>query len=251
MEAKLKAAWDAMPAPKMTFEELKAGYHAYKAAPLRRKTVVVLAAVLVLVLLCGMGWAKTQYGMWLLGTSRAWSDLEMETDRYDCQLPRELDGVPFLSMQVYGHVPQGASHAEALLNPRYIPVTVEYGYHVRGTASDGECGLRWDEKVMGLSFGTTENELWRYYFGMDERGVWTASDVPESCYTMEYRGIILQIGDTARYDELLGREVYTRWIHWVDEERQVAFSLHETDYSDPDRVVECAKQIIDMNSREK
>ena len=57
-----------------------------------------------------------------------------------------------------------------------------------------------------------------------------------------------RVGDTLYYDELLGYNRYTRWVHWVDEEKQVVFSIHETDYSDPDRVVECAKQIIDLNS---
>ena len=210
-----------------------------------------MAIVLVLgllLLLCGMGWAKTQYGMWLLCDSHAWSDLEMEAERYDCRLPRELDGIPFLNMQVYGHVPQGASHVEALLNPRYRPVKVEYGYHQSETGRDCESEMGWDEQVLGVSFGTTENELWRYYFEMDENGVWTACGVPDSYGIVEYKGIILQIGDQVHYDELLEREVYTRWVHWVDKDRQVAFAVHETDYAEPDRVVECAKQIIDLNS---
>lgn len=72
--------------------------------------------------------------------------------------------------------------------------------------------------------------------------------VPESYRTIECKGITLQIGDTFFYDEALGRNRYTCWVHWVDEEREVAFSLNETDYTDPNRVVSCAKAIIDLNS---
>ena len=107
---------------------------------------------------------------------------------------------------------------------------------------------QYDKDVFGLNFGTTKNELWRYFFGIDENGKWTAWNVPGSYQTIEYKGITLQVGDTVWHYESDGRTVYTRWVHWVDEERKVAFSLNETDYTDPNRVVACAKAIIDLNS---
>ena len=247
MENKLKMELDALPAPATTFEDLEAMQTRPQTFRRRKRTAILVAAVLAL-LLCGMGWAKTQYGMWLLYDSREWSDLESEANKQDIRLPRELDGIPFLQMQVYGHVPQGASHAQALLNPLYKPVCADYGFHIRETSPDGISGTRYDQDIFNLSFGTTENELWRYYFGIDENGTWTACDVPESYCTIEYKGITLQVGDTVWHYESEGRTVYTRWVIWVDEEREVAFSLNETDYTDPNRVVECAKAIIDLNS---
>ena len=99
-----------------------------------------------------------------------------------------------------------------------------------------------------LNFGTTTNEIWRVYFNMDENGVWTGWEVPESYYTVEYEGVTLQIGETVSYNPIEDRDVYSCWVHWVDEEREMAFSLREEDYEDPNRVVECAKTIIDLNS---
>lgn len=248
METKLKMELEALPAPTTTFEALEAVKSQPKSFRHRKKVFVILAAVLAL-LLCGMGWAKTtQYGMWLLYDSRAWSDLEGQTKKSDILLPRELDGVPFLQMQIYGHVPQGASHAQALVNPLYKPVCVDYGYRMRECSEDEKLESTWFESVLGLSFGTTKNDLWRYYFEIDENGTWTACNVPESYYTIEYKGITLQVGDTVYHYESDGRTVYTRWVKWVDEEKQVAFSLNDTNYTDPNRVVECAKAIIDLNS---
>ena len=248
MENKLKMEMEALPTPETTFEQLEAMKSQPKPFRHRKKVFVILAAVLAL-LLCGMGWAKTtRYGMWLLYDSRAWSDLEGQTKKYDILLPRELDGIPFLQMQIYGHVPQGASHAQALVNPLYKPICVDYGYKMRRNSPDGIPEAAWFESVLGLSFGTTKNELWHYYFGIDENGIWTAYDVPESYCTIEYKGITLQVGDTYFYDSVKGCNRYTRWVNWVDEDKQVAFSLNETDYTDPNRVVECAKQIIDLNS---
>ena len=247
MENKLMAELEAMPTPQTTFDELEA-IPAKPRSVRRRKRMIVIAVAVLALLLCGMGWAKTQYGMWLLYDSRAWDELEAKLEKYDYQLPRELDGVPFLEFQIYGHVPKGGSLAQAMLNPLYKPVCVDYGYRIREVGSDGLPESTWFQDVLGLSFGTTENELWRYYFQIDETGTWVGCEVPESYEVIEYKGITLQIGDTFFYDSVKGCNRYTRWVNWVDEEKQVAFSLNETDYTDPNRVVECAKAIIDLNS---
>ena len=247
MENKLKMELDALPEPETTFEALEAMYAQPKPVRRRKRTVVLIAAVLAL-LLCGMGWAKSRYGMWLLYASGAWEDLESQAKKYDIVLPGELDGIPFQQMQVYGHVPQGGSLTQAILNPLYKPVCVDYGFYIRETSPDGKSELRYNQDIFGLNFGTTKNELWRYFFGIDENGKWTSWNVPGSYQTIEYKGITLQVGDTVWHYESDGRTVYTRWVHWVDEEREVAFSLNETDYTDPNRVVACAKAIIDLNS---
>lgn len=252
MENKLKLELDALPAPKTNFEELEAMQREPRTLRLRKKTVVILAAVLAL-LLCGMGWAKMQYGMWYLIGSKEYSDLEDAAAKYDVVLPEILDGSPFYEYNIYGLVPRGAPYVVALTNPSYKPRTVTYGTAVidKEYYPSGEVKSESTRMVneLSLHFGTTENELWRYYFQMDENGVWTAWDVPGSYHTLEYRGITLQIGDTSFYDDVLGQTRFIHWVHWVDEENRVAFSLNETDYTDPNRVVECARVIIDLNSR--
>lgn len=248
MEDKLMMAASELPEPETSFGALSDKVEVPKRRRAWKKTPVVLAAVLAL-LLCGMGWMKAaNYGMWVLYQSRTWSELEATGEEYSIRLPEQLDGVPFLEFRVFGHTHRGASGMEALLNPLYRPVSVDYGYKIRERSDDGTSYVAWFDTVLSVSFGTTENELWRYYFQFDENDIWTGWEVPESYDTLEYKGIMLQIGDTTSYSALEDRDVCTRWVHWIDEERHVAFGISETDYSDPDRVVECAKAIIDLNS---
>lgn len=253
MNNKLKMELDAMPVPATTFEELVAMQRKPMKPPRKKRTVILIAAVLAL-LLCGAGYAKTRYGMWLIYDSRNWGDLQTAVEEYDLLLPETLGGTPFLSYSEWGHVPQGASYVEALLNPVYKSVNVEYAVEVLETETypsgekKSETYIRSEE--LSLFLGTTANDLWRYYFEVDESGIWTVCDIPESYETLEYKGITLQVGDTSFYDTNLKGERYiryTHWVHWVDEEKQMAFSIAETDYADPNRVVECAKEIIDLN----
>lgn len=250
MENKLRMELDAMPTPKTTFDELEAMARMPKPARRKKRTVILIVAALAL-LLCGAGWAKMQYGMWYLIGSRAYSDLENAAEKYGVVLPETLDGTSFYEYNIYGLVPQGAPYVVALTNPSYKPRTVTYGWGGSVTETYPNGSLRsentWTETDLRLHFGTTENELWRYYFQFDENGVWTNCEVPESYEVIEYKGITLQVGDTFFYDDYLGCNRYTRWVHWVDEEKRVVFALSEIDYEDPNRVVECAKQIIDMN----
>lgn len=255
METKLMNAAAQLPEPALNYQTLE--QHMKVTVNQTRKNGkavrAALAAVLAVVLLCGMGWAKLQYSMWSLGWSRAYSDLENVAERYGIVLPESLGGTPFYEYNIYGLVPQNAPWITALLNPSYKPRSATYGWLVTELLpdSDGEWNggvARWPNIDLQLNFGTTKNDLWRYYFEYDENGLWTGCEVPESYDVIEYKGLTLQVGDTLSYDEALGYNRYTRWVHWVDEEKQVVFSIHESDYADPDRVVECAKLIIDLNS---
>lgn len=254
MEAKLREAAQLLPEPALDFQTIE--QHIKMNVKPTRKTGkalrVALVAVLAVILLCGMGWAKLQYSMWLVGGSNVYSDLENMAGRYGIVLPESLGGTPFCEYKITGLVPQGAPWATALINPSYKPRLVTYGWMMeeRSLDSDGEWDggiTRWLESDLQLSFGTTKNDLWRYFFEYDENGRWTGCEVPESYEVIEYKGMTLQVGDTFYYDEAVGCDIYIRWVHWVDEEKQVVFSIHEADYSDPDRVVECAKAVIDMN----
>lgn len=250
MEEMLKMKAESLPVPATSFAELEAKVQMPRRFRLKKRVALLIAAALV-VLLCGAGWAKLQYGMWYLYGSAEWGDLESDAMKYDLVLPETLDGLPFHNYNVYGLVPQGAPQITALTNPSYKPWTVTYGVEVIDREYYPSGGLKSEsprlESALSLHFGTTKNELWRYYFQFDENGVWTACELPESYEVMEYKGITLQVGDTFFYDDYLGCNRYTRWVHWVDEEKQVVFSIDETDYSDPNRVVECAKAIIDLN----
>lgn len=230
-----------------------------KVKPIRKKGKVlraVLVAALVVVMLCGMGWAKysMSYGMWTLFHSPSWTDAKWGAAKNNIQLPETMDGVPFDSYWVLGHVPQGGSWLRAVLSPLYVPRNVYYAVWetTEITLQDGSISSYvYKSEDLVLNFGTTTNEIWRVYFNMDENGVWTGWEVPESYYTVEYEGVMLQIGETVSYNPIEDRDVYSCWVHWVDEEGKMAFSLREEDYEDPNRVVECAKLVIDLNQQRK
>ena len=258
MEAKLMNAVDLLPEPALDFQtiEQRMKMNAKPTRKDRKALRVVLVAALVALLLCGMGWAKTSmsYGMWTLYHSPAWSDVKWGAEKFDIQLPEAMDGVPFDSYSVLGHVPQGGSWLRAFLSPLYVPRNVYYAvWESREiTLPDGSTSLYvYKSEDFVLNFGTTANEIWRVYFNMDENGIWTGWEVPESYYTVEYEGVTLQIGETVSYNPIEDRDVYSCWVHWVDEEREIALSLHEEDYEDPNRVVECVKRIIDLNKESR
>ncbi len=237
MEHKLKEAYQELPTARTEFEALEARVQQPKRV---KKLPILVAAALLLAMLCGFGWAQAQkYGLSSIGYSWAWEDAERLAEKCGIQLPRELDGVPFLRCSSYALVPSGANQAQALLNRDYVNYCVDYGWQVKTeNAVD-------TQDVLGLSFGTTENPLWRYYFVFDENDRWTAGETVE---LLEYRGYTLQVGSTSFYDDSQGITRTIWWVHWLDGERQVAFSLNESDVETPDRLVECAKQIIDMNA---
>ena len=250
MENKLKRELEALPGPTTTFEELETIHNQPKAFR-RHKRVVILAAAVLALLLCGMGWAKVsmRYGLWYLIDSRDFRDLERAAGKYNVVLPEQLDGTPFCNYTIYALSSQDDTWLEAVVNPAYTPRSVKYGWdrvevetHPDGSLS-GES--RWTETDLELDFGTTKNELWRYYFKFDENDVWTAWNVPESFETVEYKGITIQVGTSiSKYNAA----TQTRWALWIDKEKQVVFSLRESDFTDPNRVVECAKEIIDLNA---
>ncbi len=243
MEHKLRQAYQEMPVPQTNFEELahKAQSTSKKAS--MKRMPALIAAVLIM-MLCGAGWqlVSSHYGMWLLNRSTNWSDVQRGAEKYDLILLETLNGAPFYSYCTYSLVPNEVPQSVAITNPRYIPHCVTYG--VEGTVDeDGYTDTVVNE--LELSFGTTENELWRYYFEHDADGKWTAWESNYS--TMEYNGCVLQLGITSIYVETRGETIYSYGVHWVDERLNLVFSLCESETRDFSRVVECAKQIIDLN----
>lgn len=250
MEDKLKMELEALPGPETAFEVIEAVSVRPKTFRRRKRTAILIAAVLAL-LLCGMGWAKAnmRYGLWYLIDSGSYGDLVRAAKKYDVVLPETLDGVPFCDYAIYSLADRDDTWLEAVMNPAYTPRSVTYGWDrvEVETYPDGSLSgeSRWMETDLELDFGTTKNELWRYYFKFDENDIWTGCNVPGSYETLEYRGITIQVGNVAsQYSETrLARRAY-----WIDEEKQVVFGISEWDFTDPDRVVECAKAIIDLNS---
>lgn len=251
MENKLKAEIQGLPVPEREFAELEALAGNHRPVRQRKKLLVILTATVLALLLCGMGWAKAsmRYGLWHLIDSRAYSDLERAAKKYDVVLPETLDGVPFCDYSIYSLADRNDTWLEAVVNPAYTPRSVTYGYDRVETETHPDGSLssesRWTESILELDFGTTVNELWRFYFEFDGNDSWTGWNVPGSYETVEYRGITIRVGTVA--STYSGTRLCRRAC-WIDEEKQVIFTLSEWDFSDRDRVAECAKAIIDLNS---
>ncbi len=229
MENKLKESYRELPTTHTEFKDIRKRIGS-KAKRSRLPTLI--AAVILILLLCGAGWQLTsaQYGMWTRDSSRSWWSVELAAGRYGLTLPETLDSEAFQEYRSYSLSLPGESHIQSFFSPHYIPYHVSYGA----------------DRELSLVFGTTENELWRYHFEFDEAGNWTAWD---SDYTvLEYRGQQLQLGTTSFYDEALDTERHTRWVTWVDAERKVVVGIRETDFKDPNRVLDCAKAVIDINA---
>ncbi len=246
MEHKLRQAYQEMPVPQTNFEDLvhKAQSTSKKASTKRMPALI--AAVWLIVMLCGAGWklVSSQYGMWLLSHSTAWIDVQIGAKKYNLVLPETMDGVPFLEYSTYSLVPNEVPRSVAYTNPRYIPHCVTYGVRTDILGKDGNLWGTIEPKIT-LDFGTTESELWRYYFVYDADGTWTAWESDYS--TMEYNGYVLQLGIRSHYDEATGETIYSYLVNWVDERLNLAFNLCDGNGRDFSRVVECAKQIIDLN----
>lgn len=250
MEDKLKLELEAMPVPATSFEDMEASASSPKTIRRRKRTAILIAAVLSL-LLCGMGWAKVsmRYGLWHLIDSKSYGDLERAAQRLDVVLPETLDGIPFCEYTIYALSSQDDSWLEAVVNPAYTPRSVTYGYQRVETETHPDGGLysesRWTESVLELDFGTTKNPIWRYYFQFDAQDAWTGWNVPDSYETVEYKGFTIQVGTVAsQYNE----NRLVRRAYWIDAEKQVVFGLSEWDFTDPNWVLECAKAIIDLNA---
>lgn len=99
-----------------------------------------------------------------------------------------------------------------------------------------------------MTYGPTDDEIWRRQFGYDEENVfvagnWTLANHPvEKITSFAYEGIIVyvvKIGITFRDNPM--------WdVTWMDEANGVVFSIEEY-YETPDTLIEYAKEIINLN----
>lgn len=194
--------------------------------------------------------------------SSTFEDARAIADELGIVLPETLDHSPFYNITTMHVVPEGTTYLEALNTPVYRWYSADYGIQdvVREYNSDSpdsgfsESTVVYDEYT--ISFGSTDNELYKYVFSLDESGARILEDVlPGSYRTEMYNGITMQIVTDVQYDDDTGEAfAYHHRVLWIDANNHAVFSLHKSFYAEentadqlPAEMLEFAKSIIDIN----
>lgn len=270
IESRLYRAAQLLPEPTSTFFQIEEKAHrnrkvsSFYTRPYRR--VAAIAACVFLLMSVSVAVAATtevNYSAWAM-RSNAFSDVEKIGEKIGIVLPEILDDSPFYNITTMYVAPEGTTYLDALINPAYPWYSVDYGVQdvVRKYNSDepdsgfSETTVVYDE--YSLSFGSTENELYKYVFSLDESGTRILENaLPGSYRTEEYNGVTMQIVTDVQYDRENSNVIfaYHHRVIWVDANNHAVFSLHKSFYAEeetadqlPGEMIEFVKEIIDMNT---
>ncbi len=269
IENRLYKAAQLLPEPTSTFVNIEEkAYRNRKVTSFHtlqyRRVAAIVACVFLLMSISVAVAATTEvnYSAWAK-RSNAFYDVEKIGESIGIVLPEVLDDSPFYNITTMYVAPEGTTYLDALSNPAYPWYSVDYGVQdvVRKYNSDkpgsgfSESSVVYDE--YSLSFGSTENELYKYVFSLDESGTWTHENTLSGSFrTEEYDGVTMQIVTYVQYDLENSNEIfaYHHKVIWVDANNHAVFSLHKSFYAEeeaadqlPAELIEFAKVIIDMN----
>lgn len=237
MEEKLMKAAKKLPQPEGDFlrvEERMKKTEKPQLGSRKRKLVVLAVALCLFITACAYG--ATSYGLWGGYSSSSLSDATKAASQFGYQLPETLNGSPFQTYSTAHGAPEGANYLQAMLAPTYKLYTVRYAVEKREVREGVEYG--WEENVASVSFGTTENEQWKYHFSVAEDGSCNYSRVePGSNRTAEYEGYTL-------YLYTIGT---SHSVRWEDTERNMVISMSCYDLETQEDAVEIAKELVDLN----
>lgn len=268
IESKLYQAAQALPTPKTSFCEIENKARISKnnqTFRLRRYRIVAAMLVCAFLLMGSAVVAATtevNYSAWAKHSGQ-FSDAEVAAEKVGVTLPEAINDSPFYNITTMYVAPEGTTYLDALTNPAYPWYAVDYGvqkvvreYYSDKPDSGYSESIDIDDKY-SLSFGSTDNELFRYVFGLNENGDRILEKAIQDSYrTEEYNGITIQIVTDVQHDRDNGSEVfaYHHQIIWIDEDNHAVFCLHKSVYADeiaadqlPKEMIDFAKEIIDMN----
>lgn len=252
IEEKLQKAANHLPDPRSDFTSVEEKIRQKcqpKAIPKRRFAIVMVLAVL---LVGCVAIAEPDYHLYN-GTLHGYTpaeDTQKEADTLGITLPETLGGYPVIDFNRYNLTNQDVPYWYALLAPRYVYQSSFYGIDMEESyiSEDGIEGTHHWSEGADVTYGSTDDEIWRRQFGYDDNNVfvagnWALANHPvEEITSFEYEGItvyVAKIGITFKEKPM--------WdVTWVDEANGVVFSIDEYCES-PDTPIEYAKQIIDLN----
>ena len=236
MENKLRDMAGKLPHAQSTFYEITEKARVSERKSFRGRRVAALSAVLILI--CSVAYAgitEADLGAWADYSSN-FEDVQVVSEELGISLPENIDGSPFYNMSTMYVVPQGTSYLEAVYSPVYRWYSVDY--RVENTEYSS---------AFILSFGDTENELWKYVFDADANGKFEDDMRGNDLTTVEHNGMLMYM--TTQY--VYGNDVtsYGHAVKWTDARNNAVFVLRKTTESEefPESLMECAKMIIDMN----
>ena len=264
IEEKLQNAADHLPNPRGDFGAVEAKSKQKRlprATPKRRFAIVMVLAVLLVGCVAisepdyhlynGNWWQFTPLGYDLADIFEAEDNqTQAAAKKLGIALPETLGGHPAIRYNRYNLTNQDVPIWWSRLSPRYVYQSSFYGVEMAEPyiSEDGREGtMHWKEGA-DVTYGPTDDEIWRRQFGYDENNVfvagnWTLANHPvEEITSFEYEGItvyVAKIGITFKEKPM--------WdVTWVDENNGVVFSIDEY-YDNPDTLIDYAKQIIDLN----
>lgn len=223
-ETKLRSAAEKIPGAESTFEDVLRRAGSCKRRVRTGRRVAAVAAMMMLV--CGAVFAGTMeadLSAWATRTD-SYSDAEMTADRLGIFIPEKIGDVQFYGITTMYVVPEGTTYLEALHTPVYKWYSADYGI---STSDSLNCRVR-------LSFGNTENDTWKYVFGINDDGSWDTDE--EYIHTEEYENTyVMFFGDiTGHYS-----------ARWVDEEKRTVFIMRVHDADNLEEVIGMVEKIID------
>ena len=255
MEEKLRNAAERLPEPRTAFSRIEAAAETRRRGRFRRWRVA--AAVVCIVLMATISVAaatEVKYGGWV-----NWFITHGGVERrLDIEIPEEIGDSPCYDIREVNVVPMGTSWLEALFSADYRWYGIDYGRReqVEVFTSDeygyGTTGYTETYDPWSLVVGTTEEELWKHCFSVGEDGLLEDEDTLNGVHLGEYLGVTLQYATDVYHHDDGTPDVYSHHVLWVDEEKQVVFSLRRTDYQEntaefPMELLEAAREIIEMN----
>lgn len=240
MEDKLMMAASELPEPQMEFAAIRQRIEK-REKPVRRWLPAVAALAVALCLgLTVYAVSTKNFGLWSGIHSSGYGDVVLLNWRYDYEFPETLGGMDFYSMSTYYGAPEGASHLQALLSPTYTMHNVDYTGYCEAMQEDGTL-LRIGQRI-DISFGTTENENWKYHFSVAEDGSCNYEGVQaRSQRSEEYRGYTLYFYTSGAPS-----------VRWEDEERNLVIDMTFYGFcrEGERKILEIAKELIDLNASE-
>lgn len=263
IESRLYKAAQLLPEPTSTFFQIEEkAYQNRKVSSFNtrqyRRVAAIVACVFLFMSVSVAVAATTEvnFSAWA-SRSNDYNHVEKIADKLGVALPETLDDSPFYNITTMCVAPEGTTYLDALSNPAYPWYSVDYGIQdvVRKYASDepdsdfSESSVVYDE--YSISFGSTENELYKYVFSLDESRTRILENALSGSYrTEEYNGITMQIVTDVQYDSENVSKIfaYHHRVIWVDTNNHAVFSLHKLFYVEEEAADQLPAEMIDMNS---
>ena len=266
IEKKLQQAADSLPENFSDFSavENRIAAKSNRPRPVRRRRLAI-AMVLVALLVGCMSVTVPEYhlynGNWWHFIPGVHFDPADEFDLHDNQtrkaarklgitLPETLGGHPIINFSRNNLTTREVPLWYAWIWPDYLYFSSFYGYdaEVPLVMEDGTETFAQSSVGVDVTYGPTDDEIWRRQFGFDENDVFLATNITlanlpvEEIYDLEYEDIPLYVGRIT-----ISIRKQPLWVvTWVDHDHGVVFSI-DGYYETPDDLIEFAKEIIDLN----